>query len=295
MQGSLSLVRGVLYVGRHELTAHVRPYDLDGRALGPGFSFRGPDGEPARASGLAVDEDHHVWVADGAAGRVRVFNLFGRECGGLGAPGGDARGALSSVTDVCLMPPPDGEHRQGDGFTLVTSRAQPLRHALQVFEPDGRWVQSLRPEGDPRGRFRGLRRVVSDGKLIWACDARAGVVQVFRDLEFHFLFKVPVRAGGRFEPTAVAPLEDGRMILATGGTDSSLLLLDASGRLLRVLAEAGHEAGEVFEPEDIALEEDSGDRSRRLAVIDRDADRVQVFTVEGRCHGALEEMPGEAQ
>ena len=293
MQGSLSLVRGVLYVGRHELTAHVRPYDLDGRALGPGFSFRGPDGEAARVSGLAVDEDHHVWVADGAAGRVRAFNLFGRECGGFGAAGGDVRGALTGVSDLCLLPPV-GEGSDGN-FTLVTTRGQRLRHALQVFEPDGRWVQSLRPEGDPRGQFRGLRRVASDGKLIWACDARAGVVQVFRDLEFHFLFKVPVRAGGRFEPTAVAPLQDGRMILATGGADSSLLLLDAGGRLLRVLAEAGHAAGEVFEPEDIALEEDSGDRSRRLAVIDRDAERVQVFTVEGRCHGALEEMPGEAQ
>ena len=289
MQGSLSLKRGVLYVGRHELTAHVRTYDLDGRALGTGFSFRGPDGEPARVCGLDVDDDHQIWVADGVAGGVRAFNLFGRECGGFSSPGADARGALVGLIDLCLLERPDGD------FGLVTARGQPFRHALQVFEPDGRWVESLRPEGNPRGQFRGLRRVASDGKLIWACDARAGAVQVFRDLEFHFLFKVPVRPGGHFEPTAVAPLEDGRLILATGGTDSSLLLVDSAGRLLRVLAEAGLEAGQVFEPEDIAVEQGNGDRSTRMAVIDRDADRVQVFTVEGRCYGALEEMPGEAQ
>ena len=43
-QGSLCLRGGVLYVARHAQTAHVRPYDLDGRPLGPGYSFRGRGG-----------------------------------------------------------------------------------------------------------------------------------------------------------------------------------------------------------------------------------------------------------
>jgi hypothetical protein len=29
-------------------------------------------------------------------------------------------------------------------------------------------------------------------------------------------------------------------------------------------------------------------------VIDRDGERVQVFTLEGRCHGELEVLPGRA-
>ena len=42
MQGSLALHRGVLYVGRHEKTAHVSTWDLDGTSRGAGFSFRDP-------------------------------------------------------------------------------------------------------------------------------------------------------------------------------------------------------------------------------------------------------------
>jgi hypothetical protein len=83
--GSLCLRNGVLYVGRHAQTAHVAAYDLDGNALGIGFSVRGPGGGRAAAAGIAVDDDHRVWVADAANGRVRAFTLFGRELAGLRA------------------------------------------------------------------------------------------------------------------------------------------------------------------------------------------------------------------
>jgi hypothetical protein len=296
-QGSLALRAGVLYVGRHEKTAHVRPYDLDGRPLGDGFSFRGPHGEPCTLGGLDVDTGHHLWVADSALGRVRTFSVFGREVSSFGSDEPlangrtgrehDERGALASPVDVTVA----GEE---DGDTLVVASAGWRRHAVQLFHGDGTWIASLRPEGNPMGRFNGVRRVQVRGPLTYVCEARAGRVQVFRDGEFHFLFKLPLRTAGRFEPVAIAPLEDGRMVLATGGQHSGLFLLDASGRVLRVLAEAGSETGQVFEPGDVAVEEGASERETRLAVVDRDADRVQVFTLEGRCYGALEELPGQA-
>ena len=290
MQGSLALRGGVLYVGRYEQTAHVRPYDLDGRPLADGFSFRGPHGEPVTLGGLDVDEDHHLWVADSAARRIRTFSVFGREVGGFG--GGDAksrdeRGALGSPVDVAVA-------KDGDDPTLLVATAGWRRHAVQLFGGDGRWIGSLRPEGNPLGRFNGVRRVAVRGPMAYVCEARAGRVQVFRDGDFHFLFRLPARESGRFEPVALAPLEDGRMVLATGGTHSALLLVDPAGRLLRVLAERGPDAGRVLEPADVAVEEGGSERETRLAVVDRDADRVQVFTLEGRCYGALEVLPGQA-
>jgi hypothetical protein len=37
----------------------------------------------------------------------------------------------------------------------------------------------------------------------------------------------------------------------------------------------------------VAVEAGGLDASTRLAVVDRDGERVQVFTVEGRCYGAF--------
>jgi hypothetical protein len=88
---------------------------------------------------------------------------------------------------------------------------------------------------------------------------------------------------------AVAPLADGRLVLAVGGGKSALLLCDATGHLLRVLARGGSDEGAVFHPSDVVVAEDEDDRRTRVAVIDRDGDRVQMFTLEGRCYGAFAE------
>jgi hypothetical protein len=288
MHGCLTLKNGVLYVGRHELTAHVRPYDLDGKPLAPGFSFRGPEGEPVILSGIDIDDDHHLWIADSAAARVRAFSVFGREVRALASTAsGDARGSLSAVVDVAVA---SGD----DDPVLAVACGGWRRHALQLVRSDGRWVGSLRPEGNPLGRFNGVRSVAVKGRMTYVAETRAGRIQVFRDGDFHFAFGLPVAGGGRFEPLAVAPLVDGRLVVATGGAHSGLLLVDAAGRLIRELAGRGEGAGQVFEPADVVVEEGEGEQATRLAAIDLDGERVQVFTLEGRCYGALDQLPGQA-
>jgi hypothetical protein len=182
MRGSLALRSGVLYVGRYEQTAHVRPYDLDGRPLGDGFSFRGPHGEPCALSGLDVDEDRCVWVADGDSDRVRAFSVFGREIATFAGAQGvrdDARGALRGVVDVAVFD-------QEDELSVLVASGGWRRHAVQLFSSEGSWLGSLRPEGDPLDEPRhhggGARRA----DLVWR---RAPVVQVFLGHEFHFAFR----------------------------------------------------------------------------------------------------------
>ena len=77
MRGSLAIHEGVVYVGAEERTAHVRAYDLDGAPLEAGFKFRGAKDGAAAVDGLAVDNDHRIWVADGVGGRVLGFSLVG--------------------------------------------------------------------------------------------------------------------------------------------------------------------------------------------------------------------------
>lgn len=289
--GSLALRSGILYVARHEGEAQVRPYDLDGHALGPGFALRGPEEERCALGGIDVDSDHQVWLADRANARVRSFTLFGRASRTFGAPSSgsdDVRGSLHSLSDVAVQESDDDELR------LVVASGGWRRHAVQVFRDDGRCVVSLRPEGDPLAHFHGAVRVAARGRWIYVCETLAGRVQVFRDDEFHFAFRLPVRHGGRFEPVALAPLEGNRMVIATGGADGALLLVDGAGRLMRVLAERGDERARVRDVGDVVAADGASERETRVAVIDRDSERVQVFTLEGLCHGELWDLPGQA-
>ena len=294
MQGCLTFNNGVLYVGRHERTAHIRPYDLDGAPLGPGFHFGGPSSDRERSTwvgGLDVDAEHQVWIADGACERARAFNLFGTEVGGFGAQAGarqDSAGSLERVVDLCVRV---DEEREAEILVACGGRR---RHAVQVFAPDGALLHSLRPVGNPEGRFRGVRGLSESGR--WTCVAEGWErrVQVFRDRDYHFSFSLDVSGRQPFEPTAVVAVPDGRFVVAQGGERSAVTLVDAGGRALRVLAQSGLDTGSVFEPNDLAVEPNERDRDTRVAVIDRDGERVQVFTLEGVCYGAFESLPGES-
>ena len=291
MQGSLALHRGSLYVGRQDKTARVSIYDLDGHERAPGFSFRDPRAGRSVAAGLAVDDDRQVWVADTPSSRVRTFTLFGREVGGIGLalddapedpPWTDAPAVIRAPVDIAV----EGDTDQG---RLAIACAGERRHAVQLFDVSGGLVRSLRPGGDPHGRFRGVRGVALRRRFLYVAEAGGRSVQVFRDAAFHFAFSVPCRGGGRFEPVAVAPLDDGRMVVACGGHPSALLLVDGSGQLRRVLAEEGEEPGAVSQPGDVVVEPGADERTGRVAVIDRDGERVQVFTLTGRAYGSFVE------
>ncbi len=284
MHGSVAISQGVLWVGCHASTAHVRAFDLDGRPLARGFSFRDSRARRSAVAGLAVDRDHRLWVADTPGSRLRVFTIFGTELASFGAdetdPAGDEPERLTSPTGVGLV---EGE---GDPWIVVASQGR-RRHAARILEQDGSLVASLRPMGDSQGLFRGVRGVAARGRFAYVCEWGAGRIQVFRDLDFHFAF------GGRerdFRPAAARPLSDGRVIVASTGEASRLVLFDGAGSQLGIVAGPGAEEGEVSDPDDLAVIEGRDDRHTRVFVLDRDGERVQVFNLEGRCFGAFESL-----
>lgn len=279
MNGSLALAHGVLWVGSHAMTAHVRPFDLDGRPLGPGFRFRDPEAPRSAAAGLAVDDDHRVWVADTPAGVVRAFSVVGREVLRLG--GGEG-GLLERPVDLDLAGEP------GEDPLLVVGCGGRRRHGVLVLEPGGSRVASLRPLGDPQGVFEGVAGVAALARHLYACEPAAGRVQVFRDQDFHFA----LATGPGRRPAAAAPLRDGRVAVACGGARSGILLFDGGGRRLRELVPGGPGEGAVEEPEGLAVDDADSDRASRLFVLDRDGERVQVYNLAGTCFGAFEGLAG---
>jgi hypothetical protein len=305
LNGSLALRGGVLHVARHAKTAEVRTYDMDGARIGEGFTFAGLDGGPASATGIAVDADMRIWVADRAARCVRVFTVFGGELWTWSARGaadggdrtdGENVEAASAVRSAGALADPVSVATAGveDDMRVLVASGGARRHALQLFDRSGNLLQTLRARGDPQAEFRDVVRVSLHGRLAFACERKSGLVQVFRDGEFHWAFHAPRARTQRHapEPRAVQMLADGRMLLATGGEgQGGVHLLDASGGVLRTLARDGEGPGAVFEPTDIALDEGESDRRSRFAVVDLDGDRVQVFTLEGVCYGSFADLP----
>lgn len=288
MAGSLTYSRGVLYVGTEERTAHVRSFDLDGRELDAGFSFRGEGDGAAAVTGLAVDEDHRLWVADGTGGELRAFTLFGDQVAGVGTalPGQhDKRGVLGTLSDVATRGSDDAQE-------LLVASGGRRRHAVQILPLGGGPPRSLRCGGQTDKRFQDVRGVHWRDEWIWVCERSRGRVQVFRDEDHHFSFEQSPLAGAPFLPTAIAALEDGRLVLACAGQGSSLRLTTASGKLLSILASPGSEEGCVQEPSDLVVVPGEDDRHTRIVVIDGDGTRVQVLNLEGDCYGTFPGFAG---
>jgi hypothetical protein len=290
MQGSLALSRGTLFVGVHAKTAHVHSFDLGGRPLGASFSFRDARAGRSAVAGLALDDDRSLWVADTPADRVRRFSLFGREVGGLGAP---REPAASTASGAPVLPglvsrPVDVEVQgnRDQGWIAVACAGEHC-HAVQLFDLDLTHRASCAALGDPRRPFRGVCRLAAQGERLYVAEALGRAVQVFRAGEFLFAFHLTARDGQRLEPSALAALADGRLVVGCRAPHSALLLLDPAGRPLRMLAQEGSEEGQVLDPSDAVVEPGVDDRSTRLFVIDQDGLRVQALTLEGRCLGTI--------
>lgn len=282
MQGSLCQANGVLYVGRHAKSASITAFDLDGRLLQRIVDFKDEAVGRSSASGICVDADHRLWVADGPAGCVRGFTLFGQQIAHLGADDGeeDQRGALGVPVDVLTT----GEEEE---LVLVVASAGIRRHAVQVLDPSGGRTLSLRPLGDPHGRFQEVCALATRGeKELLVLESKAPRIQVFRGGDFHFSIPLPQGLGqGRARAMSVAP--DGRIVVALGGPAAGVIVLDDEGRVLNQVALTGEADGQVEDPCGLAIVPRDGAQAERVFVLDRFGDRVQVFTLDGSCYGAF--------
>lgn len=293
MQGSLKLHSGVLYVGWHALTAEVASFDLDGRPLETRFRFKDESAGRSSVDGIDMDGDHRLWVADAAARRVRCFTLFGQEVASVGdedlaGPERDAHGFIGTPVDVRVSGTDD------DQVLLVASTGD-RRHGLQVLHLATGRGRSIAPMGDPEGRFRRIRSLDYRAGELVVCEASARRVQVFEGdpagrFRFRFAFPVDPALG---VPEAVAVVGDGRIVVATRGDTSGLFVFDGAGRLKATLAGSGDRVGrgefgvEVDQPSALAIEPSLSDRYTRVCVLDREGERVQIFSLDGRSFGSF--------
>ncbi len=287
MHGSLCLAHGVLYVGRHAKSASVTAYDLDGRRLQTIANFRDERTGRSSAAGLSVDADRRLWVADHGGARVLAFSLFGVEVVHLPSASSEADrpGALGRPVDVLAL-------GSDEELVVVVASGGRRRHAVQVMEPDGGRHLSLRPLGDPQARFEEVVALAPRGeKELLVLEAAARRVQIFRGGHFHYSVDLQPLLDDAW-PSALAVTPEGSMAVAArqepgGQHPGGVWLLDDNGRVEAQIAAAGPGEGQVQDASALAFEPADGLQPARWFVMDQTGDRVQVFTVEGRCYGAF--------
>jgi streptogramin lyase len=166
MFGGIALRGKLLVTLSGGLEGEVRVYDLGARRLVRQIPVPPRVAGRVEAGGVAIDADSSFWVADGAACQLRRFNPFGGELEPIGleptrSKPRDRRGLPAQARGVAL----DAHER-----LWVSGGDRPRVHGLQVFEREGRFVQSIAAFGRREGLYGPAYAVRILEDRVWLAD-----------------------------------------------------------------------------------------------------------------------------
>jgi DNA-binding beta-propeller fold protein YncE len=241
-----------------DFTARVQAYDLDGKHLG--VTFTTPDFRNGRPSGLGIDRDGNLLVADSHYHTVRVYSPDGTELKSFGI-GGTGPGQFGYVSD-CVQ--------DADGFYYVSEFGQTDR--ITKVDLDGKFVRTWGKNGVEPGEFQRVRALAfgPDGNL-YAADACNHRIQVFtKDGELVRVIGGPGAGPGQFSyPYDIAFGPDGEFYVSERG-NQRVQKFDRDGNSVGVWGTGGRGPGQVADPWALAV-----DKSGRVHVVDTENHRVQ--------------------
>jgi len=156
---------GRLYIV--DFTARIQMFDRDGKHLG--VTFTTPDFRNGRPSGLGIDREGRLMVADSHYHAVRIYDDAGTVVKTLGGKPGSAPGEWGYVSDVV---------QDADGCYFVSEFGQNDR--ITKLDPDGKFMTCWGKNGQASGDFNRVRALAlgPDG-LLYAADACNHRIQVF--------------------------------------------------------------------------------------------------------------------
>ncbi len=147
-------------------TARIQVFDTDGKFL---RGWRTPAWETGKPTGMSIDGDGNLLVADTHYYRVLVYSPEGKPLKILGGEFGERPGQFGQVTDVV---------RDSQGNYYVGEKGENDR--IQKFSPDGEFLLQWGGHGFEPGRFALPQSLVVDQQdHIWVVDACNHRIQVF--------------------------------------------------------------------------------------------------------------------
>ncbi len=266
MYGGIAVTRNILCLAYSDVAGRVFLADLDEKRPVAFWEYVGTGGSYADAGGVAMAEDHTIYVADTRNDIVRSFSVFGKAVGTLGEPHQRPPGARSRDRQGVLDRPRAVACH--DGLVWVACGERWLRCGVQRFRRDGEVLKPLRAFGEPQKRFGAPRGLCVGDFGVFVADTLHGVVQRFTAAG-RFVSEIKT---GRSEnevsrPVAVQVLADGDILVADQGDVCGLKHFDVNGQLV---AEPLGRDPRLQDPVDLAR-----DRRGRIYVLDKDGERVQ--------------------
>lgn len=262
--GELVRPRACVIDGRDRLwvvdfTARVQAFDLDGKHLGLTWSM--PDYRNGRPSGLSLDREGNLIVADSHYHCFRIYDGGGNQTRVVSLPRGGEPGQLGYVSDVV---------QDADGYFYVAEFGEVQR--VTKLDEAGRFVKCWGSDGLEPGQFARVRALAlgPDG-LLYLADACNHRVQVYtRDGELARHFGGHGTGPGEMAyPYDLAFDKAGALYVAEYG-NHRVQKFTASGESLGTWGGPGREAGKFHSPWALAI-----DRRGRVHVMDTENHRVQ--------------------
>ena len=245
-----------------DMTARIQVFTPEGKFV---RFWRTPDHQFGRPTGLTVDAEGQVLVADTHYYQVLIYTKEGQLKGKLGAGKGGNPGEFGLVTDVV---------RDSRGYYYVSEYGEFDR--IQKFSPDGKFIKQWGGHGAGPGQFVRPQNLEIDARdRIWVADACNHRVQVF-DTDGKLL-KIWGAQGDKpgefYYPYDLALNEDGTLYVIEFG-NCRVQKVTEDGKPLAMWGSAGRKSGQLFSPWAIVR-----DKQNRLHVLDSNNHRVQRLTL----------------
>lgn len=240
-----------------DMTARIQVFSRLGEYLG---GWQTPEHVRGRPTGLTVDREGQVLVADTHYYRLLIYSAQGRLLRTIGGVKGNRPGEFGLVTDAV---------RDREGNYYISEYGEYDR--IQKFTSDGRFVLQWGGHGSGPGQFlRPQNMEIDTQDRIWVCDACNHRIQVF-DTQGKLL-RIWGRQGsepGRlYYPYDLVISSDQTLYVVEYG-NHRVQHFSPEGRSLGVWGHEGRGEGELFNPWALVL-----DHQGRLHVLDTNNHRV---------------------
>ena len=220
--------KGRIYV-TDTSTASIVVFDVPRRKM-----FRFGQGRPPnlllKPSGLALDADMNVYVADAKRREVLVFDNLGLYKRTIGGPDD-----LDRPTGVAVSR--DGERI----YAVDRSDNESDNHRVVIYGKDGKKIKVIGTRGDGEGQFNvPLQAATAPDGTLYVLDSGNFRVQAFdRDGKFlHAFGKVGVNAGNFARPRGIAVDDEGK-IYVSDASFNNFQVFQPDGQLLLAVGQTG--------------------------------------------------------
>jgi len=238
-----------------DFRAMIQTFTPDGKFV---VGWKTPDHSIGRPSGMCVDHEGRILVADSHYHQILVYDKSGTLVRKYGGDSGDAPlvGEFGYIGDVA---------EDSKGFIYIAEAQQ--RERITKITPEGKIVARWGERGPAPGQFQRIRSLFIDkNDRLFAADACNHRIQVF-DSEGKFL-----REFGKDVlqyPYDVVVGDNGDVFVCEWG-GCRIRKFTGEGILLGTWGEPGRKPGQLANPWAIAL-----DRQGRVLIADSDNHRVQ--------------------